>query len=51
MLTKNNIPKIEQALKKEKIVALVAPSFISSFDYPSIIIQLKKLGFHLVAKF
>ena len=47
-LKKNNISKIEKALKKEKIVALVAPSFTSNFDYPSIISQLKKLGFDKV---
>jgi iron only hydrogenase large subunit-like protein len=43
---KNNIPKIEKELKKKtKMVALVAPSFITDFDYPSILTQLKKLGF------
>ena len=45
-MDKDNIPRIEKELKKKtKMVALVAPSFIADFDYPSILTQLKKLGF------
>ena len=48
-MNKNNIPLIEKELKeKKKIVAIVAPSFVSTFDYPQIISQLKKLGFDKV---
>ena len=47
---KNNIPRIEQLLKKEKCAALVAPSFVTNFSYPSIISQLKKLGFNKVVE-
>ncbi len=47
---KNNIPKIEELLKKEKCVALVAPSFVTDFSYPSIVLQLKKLGFDKVVE-
>jgi iron only hydrogenase large subunit-like protein len=31
--------------KKQKLVALLAPSFIADFDYPKIIYQLRALGF------
>jgi iron only hydrogenase large subunit-like protein len=44
-MDKNNIPKIEKVLKKEKLVALVAPSFIVDFEYPTILHQLQDLGF------
>jgi iron only hydrogenase large subunit-like protein len=47
---KNDILKIEQELKSSKIVALLAPSFIAEFEYPSIISQLKKLGFDKVVE-
>lgn len=47
---KNNIKRIEKALKKEKIVVMVAPSFITDFSYPSIITQLKNLGFKKVVE-
>lgn len=48
---KNNIPLIEGELKKGvKMVALVAPSFVSTFDYPQIINQLKELGFDKVVE-
>ena len=44
---KNNIPQIEKILRDENqlVIALVAPSFITDFKYPSIIYRLKKLGF------
>jgi len=46
MANKNNITEIEIQLKKGvKMVALVAPSFVSDFQYPSIINRLCKLGF------
>jgi iron only hydrogenase large subunit-like protein len=43
---KNNIPQIEKLLRDENqlVIALVAPSFIADFKYPSIIYRLKKLG-------
>lgn len=45
--SKNNIQKIERILrnKKEKLVAMLAPSFAAEFEYPRIIHQLKELGF------
>lgn len=36
--------------KKEKMVAMLAPSFIIDFNYPEIIEMLKKLGFKHVAE-
>jgi len=49
---KNNIPEIENLLrvKKEKMVAMLAPSFAAEFDYPQIIHQLKQLGFDKVVE-
>ena len=40
---KNDIPQIEQLLqdKNQLAIALVAPSFITDFKYPSIIYRLK----------
>ncbi len=48
MNNKNDITKIEKALKnkKQKIAAMLAPSFVSEFKYPQIISQLRKLGFN-----
>jgi iron only hydrogenase large subunit-like protein len=47
---KNDIIQLEKLLKssKEKTLALVAPSFITDFSYPSLIWRLKKLGFDKV---
>jgi len=39
---------IELINKKEKLVAMLAPSFPIMFDYPGIITRLKKLGFGYV---
>lgn len=52
MESKNNISKIEEVLANKKIkkVAMVAPSFLTDFTYPSIINQLKKLGFNEVVE-
>jgi len=52
MHTKNNISLIEKQLKnkKQKIVAMLAPSFVAEFDYPDIIHQLKALGFDKVVE-
>jgi iron only hydrogenase large subunit-like protein len=49
---KNNVTQLEQILHDEnqKTIALVAPSFIVDFDYPSFIRQLKKLGFDKVVE-
>ena len=41
---KNNICEIEKVLKKNKLVAMIAPSYIADFDYPHIIPMLKSLG-------
>ncbi|MFA5020375.1 MAG: [Fe-Fe] hydrogenase large subunit C-terminal domain-containing protein [Candidatus Pacearchaeota archaeon] len=50
-MNKNDISKIEQELKNNKLmVAMIAPSFVSEFNYPSIISQLKKLGFDKVTE-
>jgi iron only hydrogenase large subunit-like protein len=40
----------EQALKSKKTIALLAPSFVSVFSYPDIVIALKKLGFEKVVE-
>jgi iron only hydrogenase large subunit-like protein len=43
--------KLKQALnKKQKIVAMVAPSFVVDFSYPEIIWNLKKLGIDKVVE-
>ena len=49
-MEKNNITLIEKELKTKKMVALVAPSFVASFDYPDIIHKLKALGFDKVVE-
>lgn len=49
-MPKNNISEIEKEFKKTKLIALVAPSFASEFKYPSIINQLKSLGFDKVVE-
>jgi iron only hydrogenase large subunit-like protein len=36
--------------KKQKSVAMLAPSFIAQFDYPKIILQLRALGFDKVVE-
>ena len=38
------------SLKNEKLVALLAPSFAVMFDYPEIILKLRKLGFDKVVE-
>ena len=48
---KNNIDRISSELKKGvKMVAMIAPSFPSEFEYPCIIFQLKELGFDKVSE-
>lgn len=41
-----SLDSLEKALKNKsnKFVAMLAPSFVAHFDYPSILLQLKKLG-------
>jgi iron only hydrogenase large subunit-like protein len=50
----NQTPEIIEALgfieKKEKMVAMLAPSFPIDFDYPEIIGMLKRLGFDYVVE-
>ena len=36
--------------RKEKIVAMIAPSFVVDFNYPEIIGMLKRIGFLCVAE-
>jgi iron only hydrogenase large subunit-like protein len=52
MKSKNNISKIEKILANKKIkkVAMVAPSFLTDFTYPSIVNQLKSLGFEKIVE-
>lgn len=53
---KNSIPKIEKILReknkarKQKLVAMLAPSFAAEFEYPRIIHQLKELGFDKIVE-
>jgi len=50
-MDKNDIVKIEAELKKgTKMIAMVAPSFVSEFQYPKLIVQLRKLGFDKVTE-
>lgn len=51
-MEKNNIEKIEKVIKSKatKSIAMIAPSFVVDFKYPSIINQLKKLGFEKVVE-
>jgi len=50
-MNKNNLPQIEKELKnKNKMVAMLAPSFVAEFDYPAIIHQLRELGFEKVVE-
>ncbi len=49
-MKKNNITQIEKLLQKEKCIALVAPSFVTDFKYPSIVWRLKRLGFDKVVE-
>lgn len=41
---------ITQELKKHKTLAMLAPSFVSDFDYPEIIYQLRALGFDKIVE-
>lgn len=52
MINKNNISEIEEVLANKNIkkVAMVAPSFLTDFKYPSIVHQLKALGFEEVVE-
>ncbi|MBT7102501.1 hypothetical protein HN935_03245 [archaeon] len=49
---KNDITQIEKLLqdKNQLAIALVAPSFVTDFKYPSLIYRLKKLGFDKVTE-
>lgn len=47
---KNNLEEIESAIKNKKTVAMLAPSFVSEFNYPDIVIALRKLGFSKVVE-
>lgn len=49
--TKKDLNSLKKALNsKEKIVALLAPSFVADFTYPKIIYQLKALGIDKVTE-
>ena len=46
-----DIENIEKLLKKkQKVVAMLAPSFVVQFDYPQVVGQIKKLGFTKVVE-
>lgn len=50
-MEKEDIQKVQDELsRKTKLVAMLAPSFVAEFDFPEIIIQLKKLGFDKVVE-
>jgi len=42
---KNEISEIVSSLKKEKVIAMIAPSFPAEFSYPSLLNRLRVLGF------
>lgn len=51
MKSKNNIESIKKILLgKSKCLIMIAPSFITDFSYPSIIGQMKKIGFDKVVE-
>lgn len=46
-----NLVSLKQALaKKQKIVVMLAPSFVADFSYPEIIYQLRSLGFDKITE-
>jgi len=45
-MKKEDIQKVQEELSnKTKLVAMLAPSFVAEFDFPKILVQLKKIGF------
>ncbi len=50
MLDKKGLNSLKKGLKKQKIIAMLAPSFVIEFEYPEIISQLKDLGFEKVTE-
>jgi len=49
--TSKNLSSLKQALaKKQKIVVMLAPSFVADFNYPEIIYQLRSLGFDKITE-
>jgi len=51
MQNKNDVKQIEKMLaSKVKMVAMLAPSFVCVFNYPDIVIALRKLGFEKVVE-
>jgi len=47
----SDIKKFEELLRsKEKLVCMLAPSFVADFDYPEIVWSLKELGFDKVVE-
>lgn len=50
-MVKKDLKEFRKALEnKEKLVALLAPSFVADFSYPEIIYQLRALGFDKVVE-
>jgi len=50
-MTNKNLASLKQALaKKQKIVVMLAPSFVADFNYPEIIYQLRSLGFDKITE-
>jgi iron only hydrogenase large subunit-like protein len=50
MKKEKTLSKLIPALKNQKVVAMIAPSFVVDFHYPSIISELKQLGFDKVVE-
>lgn len=47
----SDLQKLDELLKsKAKLLAMVAPSFIIDFDFPEIVLKLRKLGFQKVVE-
>ena len=48
---KDNVKEFKKLLKnKEKMVCMLAPSFIADFEYPQMVYRLRKLGFDQVVE-
>jgi iron only hydrogenase large subunit-like protein len=42
--------EIVKTLKKEKVICLLAPSFVVDFKYPKIIVELRRIGFNKIVE-
>lgn len=50
MAKDKGLESLKKALKKERIIAMLAPSFVAEFDYPVIVSQLNGLGFDKITE-